>query len=284
MICLFARRAVLLLAALLLVAPAAWAQQRPLVTEDPETVGAGHLLFETGVDYERDVFLPWSGLRGDILSVMPFGVSIGVSSIAEVQFDAGFYQKMTIKQRSPAPFTSILAIDGDTTTDVDDLNVGMKFRFLSETAGRPAMGFRFSTKLPNASNESGLGKDVQDFQTTIVVGKTIQSVRTVANVGLQILGDPTTPAKQDDLLIFGLSVARAISAKAEIVGEYVGRLNFGDIITPGAEDRGAFRFGARFTQGVVRLDGALLIGATPRDPSFGFTAGVTWVLNAFKVP
>jgi hypothetical protein len=146
------------------------------------------------------------------------------------------------------------------------------------------MGMRFSTKLPNASNESGLGKDVQDFQTSIVVGKTIQSVRTVFNGGLQILGDPTTPAKQDDLLIFGLSVARAISPKAEIVGEYVGRLNFGDIITPGAENHGAFRFGARFTQGVVRLDAGLLIGVTPRDPEFGMTAGLTWVFNAFKVP
>ena len=284
MIQVIVRRAALVLAAIVGLAPTAWAQQRPLVTEDPETVGAGHVLLETGLDYERDVFLPWSGLRGDILTLMPFGVSIGVSSIAEIQFDAGFYQKMSIKQRTPAPFTSILAITGDTTTDVDDLNVGVKFKFLSGTASRPAMGLRFSTKLPNASNESGLGKDVQDFQTSIVVGKTIQSVRTVFNAGLLILGDPTTPAKQDDLLLFGLSVARAITPKAEIVGEYTGRLNFGDIITPGAENRGAFRFGARFTQGVVRLDAGVLIGVTPRDPEFGFTAGVTWVFNAFKVP
>jgi hypothetical protein len=167
---------------------------------------------------------------------------------------------------------------------VDDLNIGVKFKFLSETENRPAMGFRFSTKLPNASNESGLGKDVQDFQASMTVGKTIQSVRTVVNAGLQILGDPTTPAKQDDLLIFGLSVARAISQKAEIVGEYTGRVNFGDIITPGAEDRGLLRFGARFTQGVVRLDGGILIGVTPRDPEFGLTAGLTWVFNAFRVP
>lgn len=278
------RRAALVLAAIVCLTPAAWAQQRPLITEDPETIGAGNILFETGIDYKRDVFVPWSGLRGDVLSVLPFGLSIGVSSIAEIQFDAGFYQKMTIKQRSPAPFSSILTINGDTTSDVEDLNVGMKFRFLSESANRPSMGFRFSTKLPNASNESGLGKDTQDFQSSIVVGKTIQSVRTVVNIGLQIQGDPTTPAKQDDLLIFGLSVARAISPRAEIVGEYTGRANFGDIIAPGAEDRGALRFGARFTQNVVRIDAGILIGVTPRDPEFGVTAGVTWVFNAFKTP
>ncbi len=28
----------------------AWAQQRPLVTEDPETIGAGNVLIEGGVD------------------------------------------------------------------------------------------------------------------------------------------------------------------------------------------------------------------------------------------
>ncbi len=44
------------------------------------------------------------------------------------------------------------------------------------------------------------------------------------------------------------------------------------------------RFGARFTQGAVRLDAGVLIGVTPRDPEFGFTAGLTWVFNAFKVP
>lgn len=276
--------AALLLAAIVGVAPAAWAQQRPLLTEDPETIGAGRILIETGVDYKHDVFLPWSGLRGNVFSLLPTGISIGVSSIAEVQFDGGLYQKMSITKRTPAPLSSLLDVPGDTTTDVEDLNVGVKFRFLSETDGRPSMAFRFSTKLPNASNESGLGKDVQDFETSIAVGKTIQSVRTVLNAGFVILGDPTTVAKQDDLLIFGLSVARAISPKAEIVGEYTGRVNFGDIITPGAEDRGAFRFGARFTEKAVRLDAGLLIGVTPRDPAFGFTAGLTWVFNAFKVP
>lgn len=277
-------RAALVLAVIISATPAAWAQQRPLVTEDPETIGAGRVLLETGVDYERDVFLPWSGLRGNILSLLPFGVSLGVSSIAELQFDGGFYQRMSITERTPAPFSGVLDVPGGTTSDVEDLNIGVKVRFLSETASRPAMSFRFSTKLPNASNEAGLGKDTQDFQTSVAIGKTIQSVRAVLNTGLLILGDPTTAAKQDDLLIFGLSVARAISPKAEIVGEYSGRINFADIVTPGAEDRGAFRFGARFTEKVVRLDAGILIGVTPRDPEFGFTAGLTWVFNAFKVP
>ena len=42
-------------------------------------------------------------------------------------------------------------------------------------------------------------------------------------------------------------MARAISPAAEIVGEFVGRANFANIVTPGAEDRGLLRFGARYT-------------------------------------
>ncbi len=44
------------------------------------------------------------------------------------------------------------------------------------------------------------------------------------------------------------------------------------------------RVGARFTQGPVRIDGALTIGVTERDPSWGFTAGMTWVFHGFTVP
>ena len=44
----------LLLAAVIACLPAAArAQQRPLVTEDPETIGAGRVLLETGIDYGR---------------------------------------------------------------------------------------------------------------------------------------------------------------------------------------------------------------------------------------
>jgi hypothetical protein len=44
------------------------------------------------------------------------------------------------------------------------------------------------------------------------------------------------------------------------------------------------RLGGRYTRGPVRVDGAVLLGMTSRDPSFGFTTGFTWVLNAFQVP
>jgi len=278
-------RRFLYLVALLACSVPAVAQQRPLQTEDPETIGAGRILVEAGVDYKRDVYYPVSGLRGNLFTVPPFGLSVGVSSIAEIQIDAGLYQKLYITEIVPgAPFEDLLQLDSGSTSDVEDIHIGAKIRFLSETAGRPAMGFRFSTRLPNASNESGLGKDMQDFSYGLVVGKTVRSLRTVVNVGMLILGNPTQPAAQDDLLTYSLSVARAITQRSEVVGEFVGRANFANIVTPGAEDRGLFRFGARYTVNGVRLDGGILLGLTPRDPEFGVTGGFTWVFNAFKVP
>ncbi len=267
-----------------LVIPA-FAQQRPLQTEDPETIGSGRILIEAGLDYNRDVYLPVSGLRGNVFTVPTLGVSLGVSSIAEIQMHIGGYQQMAITDRVPtAPFAHLLQLDGDTTDDLEDMHVGAKVRLLSETASRPAIATRFSTRLPNAGNESGLGKDMQDFETSVLFAKTVQSVRVVGNVGLLMIGNPTRPAAQDDLLFYNLSVARAVSDAAEVVGEFVGRANFARTTTPGAEDRGLLRFGARYTYAGVRVDGGILLGLSPRDPEIGVTAGFTWVFNAVTIP
>ena len=69
-----------------------------------------------------------------------------------------------------------------------------------------------------------------------------------------------------------------------MVGEFVGRANFANIVTPGAEDRGLLRFGTRYTISGVRFDAGILLGLTPRDPEIGVTGGFTWVFDAFKVP
>ena len=65
----------------------------------------------------------------------------------------------------------LLQLDGDTTDDLEDMHIGAKVRLLSETASRPSMGTRFSTRLPNAGNESGLGKDMQDFDLGIPLAR-----------------------------------------------------------------------------------------------------------------
>lgn len=270
------------MAALAFAAPAR-AQQRPLVTEDPENVGAGLILVEAGVDVQRDVFYPVSGLEGNLLRAPLLGVSIGVGTVAELQIDGGLYNRLNVTSRRPAPLSSHLDFTGDRTTDVEDVVIGTKIRLVTEGASRPAFGLRFATRLPNAGNESGLGLDTLEFNVSVLGGKTVGSSRLVGNLGLAILGDPTRGDQQGDLLTYGFSFARAVRQGVEVVGEINGRYaaTYDEDTPPGSESRAVFRFGGRATIGTVRFDAAALIGTTERDPSIGFSAGFTWVFRAF---
>jgi hypothetical protein len=119
----------------------------------------------------------------------------------------------------------------------------------------------------------------------LLVAKTIESVRIVTNLGIGILGDPTRGDRQNDVLTYGLSFARAISQSAEVVGEVSGHLNTrSGVPPPGTDTRGMLRFGSRYTLGPVRADTAILVGLTTRDPGFGVSAGFTYVFHAFQVP
>jgi hypothetical protein len=278
-------RTIVIASIVLVTASAAHAQQRPLVTEDPETVGTGRILVEAGLTQSRDRTFSGSGLTGNLLQVPQVGVSIGVGPIAEIQIDGGFYSRLHITDREVAPLSDRLEINGDTTSSVDDIVVGAKIRLVGETAGRPAFGLRLVTKLPNASNESGLGLNTMDFFATLLVGKTAGSTRFVGNAGLGILSDPIENARQTDVLPYGFSIARAIAEGLEVVGEVNGHVQFSEEFPPpGAESHAVFRAGVRYTRGPGRVDAGLLIGTTSKDPSIGFTVGYTHVFTAFTAP
>jgi hypothetical protein len=262
--------------------PAA-AQQRPLVTEDPETIGAGRVLIEGGIEYGRGVEVPVYGLEGDLWQLPAVGVSFGLGWIAELQFDSGI-SRMTVTDRRAGPLSGLLDFTGDRTTAVRDIVVATKIRLLDERTRRPAIGVRFATKLPNASNETGLGTDMTDFAATLLVAKTVGSLRTVGNIGFAILGDPTEVATQHDPLVYSVSMARAFTDAAEVVGELEGRWLPSDSDALAAENAAALRGGARYTFRTARLDAALIVGLTDVNAGFGFTAGVTWVFDAFRAP
>jgi hypothetical protein len=255
------------------------------VTEDPETIGAGLVLVEGGLDYAREYLFTASGLQGNLLRFPVLGVSVGVSSIAEIQIDGSPYQRLAITRRREAPLAALLDVDGDSTTSVDDIVIATKVRLLAEAPGRPAFGLRLATKLPNASNESGLGLDTTDFLATLLLGKTVRSTRVVGNVGVGILADPTRGDRQNDVLLYGVSIARALAQGFEVVAELNGRAHTreGDP-PPGTESRAAMRLGTRYTRGSARVDAGVIVGITSRDPSFGFTIGATWVFKGFTVP
>lgn len=264
----------------------AFAQSRPLATEDPEVVGPGQVLLEAGIDYGQDMFYPASGLKGNLWRVGSFGVNFGVSSIAEIQLKGGLRDHLAITSRTLAPLSGLVTVgqNEDSTSDFPDGSIGAKVRFAAETASRPAIAIKFATKLPNAQNETGLGLDTMDFNFNLLLAKTVQSTRVAGNVGFGILGDPQNGNRQNDVLNYGVSIAQATRSGVELVGEIAGRLNTRDNTPPiGTESRSMMRLGARVTRDAVRFDAAFLAGVTERDPTWGFTVGLTWVFKAFTV-
>jgi hypothetical protein len=270
---------------LCLLAPAASAQQRPLATEDPETVGDKRILVEAGFDYARHVEYPLSGLEGHLRRFPLIGISLGIGDIGEVQIDGGLYNRLAITERGFGPLMHMLTATGDTTWSIEDMTIGTKVRIVSEGTRRPSFALRSATRLPNASNESGLGLDTLDFYSSLLVAKTVQSVRVVGNFGLGILGDPIRGDRQNDVLTYGLSFARAVTSAAEVVGEINGRQDTRNGDPPiGTESRSVVRFGGRYTIGSWRGDAAVMFGVTANDPTVGVGAGFTYVFNAPNLP
>ena len=183
------------------------------------------MLIEGGVDVALRQKYPASGLEGRLWRAPVIGVSVGISPIAELQFDGSLFDTLLISKRNAAPLSHLLTVVGDTTHDTSDLVIGTKVRILAEGVGHPAVGLRFATKLPNASNESGLGTDTMDFYASLLVGKTVQSFRIVANGGIGILPDPVIGYRQNDVVTYALSLARAVTNQSELVGEVNGRVS-----------------------------------------------------------
>ena len=265
------------------VSATAHAQQRPLVTEDPETIGTNRILVEGGFSLEKGQENPVQGIKSDVARLGSFGLSIGISPSAEIQIDGGLIQRLEVTERLRSPVASPVGnplIVGDSLSGVEDLIIATKIRLASEGASRPAFGLRFGTKLPTASAEKALGLGTTDFFATFLIAKTVESVRTVGNVGLIVLGNPVAGGDQSRALGFGVSVARAVTNEFEVVGELNGRLKpFDELVPVGLESRGVLRLAGRYTYAMLRLDFGVLAGITKRDPSFGISAGATYVIT-----
>jgi hypothetical protein len=125
-----------------------------------------------------------------------------------------------------------------------------------------------------------MGLGTTDFFASMLVAKTVQSVRTVGNVTLWVLGNPVAGQDSSRALGLGLSVARAITNEFEAVGEVNGHLKpFGSAVPAGLDSRGALRLAGRYTHQLLRFDFGLLVGITSRDPAFGISAGATYVIG-----
>jgi hypothetical protein len=258
----------------------ALAQQRPLLTEDPDPVGEGKMLIEAGIDHTWTQLFPVSGLKGNLLRGPLLGISTGVGPSAELQLDGLSWSRLSIHERFDAPPAPMRDPTGDSTSSAEDIVVGTKLRILRETARRPSIGLRFATRLPTAGDEKGIGLDTMDFFQSLLIGKSIRSTRVVANFGWAILSDPTNGNSQNDVVSYGLSLVHRLGTFA-IAADINGWLSTRrGTPPPGTDTRGMATFGLRYPIGQVRLDGGYFTGVTASDERSGVKGGITWMFDS----
>jgi hypothetical protein len=241
---------------------------RPFRTEAASTLDWGEHALELGGEYRSEMTpLPilGAGVQGDYWRVPVLRYRAGLGR-AEVQVAGAL---MTGFSPDPAGL--------DSEDEVGDFAIWLKIEALREAPGRPGLGVLVGTKLPNASDETGLGTDETDVFLALALSKTTGVHELRLNLGLAILGDPATDSSQEDLLTYGL--AGRHGDRHAFLWEVWGR-------ALGDEDRDLEESTARLGYGWfgerVSFDASLLVGLEDVSGDLGASLGVTWLLGAAR--
>jgi hypothetical protein len=238
-----------------------FAQQRPLLTEDPRLIPGGALVVESGFSYARKAHFPFSGLEGDEYSAFVNGFNFSLGPRAEFQIN-GVVQKF-------------LKVGNDWRNDWGDWSVSTKIRLIPETHLLPAVSFRPTMVLPNSNDARGIGTNTTDLYGSLLVGKTAGSGFIFGNLGIGVLSDTVQARAQQDVLTYGLAGVLPINTRLSLLSEWNGRKNPRANPSPGTESRGQVRLGMQIRTGGIRWDVAATAGVTHLDPRGGVVFGLT---------
>jgi hypothetical protein len=275
-------RLFLIISTILLTGIAAFAQQRPLLTEDVDITPQGTIEVAAGVDFLQNVKLPLSGLKGDLTRVGDIRVRTGFSGNVELQIEGTLQNYLAINSQTPSPIP--LSFNGNTTNDFDDFIVSAKIKLRNETSNLPAVGLKFGFQMPNTDQAKGIGTNQINIFSKILLqkrfgraaGKTPR-VNVFGNLGLGIMTAPLERFTQNDLFLYGLAGIFKVNERINIVSEVNGRLNTRSGAAPlGTESVGQFRIGTQIRASGLRFDTAAIIGLTKFSPRSGITFGVTY--------
>ena len=269
----------------------AFAQQRPLLTDDVDTTPVGAVEVSAGVDFEQNAKFPLSGLRGDLTRVGDVRVKVGFASNVEFEVEGVLQNFLAINSvANPSPIP--LNLDGNSTNDTGDFTVSTKLKLRNETRGLPALGFKFGFELPNSDQSRGIGTNQTNVFGKILVQKRFgrhagrtPRVNVFGNLGLAILTAPIERFTQNDVFVYGLAGIFRLNDHINLVGEINGRANTRNGNAPlGTESLGQFRVGAQIKASNLRFDTAAIFGLTKFSPRTGVTFGVTYISPSIFTP
>lgn len=275
-----ALQTILLIAAMTV---AAFAQQRPLVTEDVDIIKPGVIRIETGFEFLQDMKFPLSGLRGDLTKVADTRLSFGLAPNVELQMEWTVQSFLSIKGRDPSAVALRLGANNNDTNDVGDVTLWMKMKLRTETRLAPALGFRFGVQLPNSNQARGIGTNTTNFYATVNAQKRLadNKLTVFGNLGLGILEAPLANFTQNDVLMYGLAGIYTVNDNVNVVGEVNGLHSTRKHAPLGTEDFSAARLGAQIRALGVRLNVAGVFGLSKRAPRTGLVIGITYDWDAF---
>jgi hypothetical protein len=270
-----------LMAASVLTAAPARAQDRPLRTPDADTVAKGTLRIEGGFDFLQSIQYPLSGLSGDQTSIGVLDLRMGVAGRVEVGLQGTVQNYLQVHNQAPAPVTPTLT-GNNSTNDVGDFSLWTKIRLLDEHRA-PAVAFRFGFLMPNTNQSRGIGNNATNVYASVILQKHFGRLKAFTNTGIGILQAPNAKFSQNDELIYGGALEYPLMKRVSLVGEVSGQYS-SRTLTPalyGTESRGQGRMGLVISAGGFRWDVAAVAGVYPNDPSTGITFGVSRDLNIF---
>ena len=266
----------------------AFAQQRPLITDDIDITPLGAIEISAGVDFLQNVKFPLSGLKGDLTRVGDIRIRQGFASNVELQIEGTLQNFLAINSRTiPSPIP--LNVTGNSTSDFDDISISAKIKLLNERKNLPAVGLKFGFQLPNTDQAQGIGTNQINIFSKIIVQKKFgkkagESPRAniYGNIGLGIMNAPLANFTQNDVLLYGLAGIFRFNKRINIVSEVNGRISTRAGDAPlGTESVGQFRVGTQIKASGLRFDTAAIFGLTRFSPRTGVTFGVTYESPSF---
>jgi hypothetical protein len=280
--------------ALFCLALSAMGQQRPLLTEEVDTVPAGSVRFGLGVDFIQDAKFPLSGLKGDLTRVGVITMTIGVNSNVEFQVEGTLQNFVAINSlQSPSPIPLSIPGGSNSANDSGDFTISTKFKLRNETKTLPALGFKFGVTLPNSDQARGIGTNQVNAFGKIIVQKRFgrqysdkqHFANLFANIGLGIMPAPLQTFAQNDVLLYGVGGIFRINKMINFVGDLNGRASTRSGSAPlGTESISELRLGTQIKASGLRFDTAAIIGLGRFSPRSGITFGVTYQSPAIFTP
>ena len=94
------------------------AQQRPLLTDDVDTVPTGAVRISAGVDFLQDAKFPLSGTNGDLTRVGVVNVAVGINSNVSFEIEGTIQNFVAIDNiRQPTPIPLQIAPNANSSND-----------------------------------------------------------------------------------------------------------------------------------------------------------------------